>query len=177
MNARTVSFVGRPFPLADANEHFARLHQWGFQFIRLLITWEAIEHAGPGHYDQEYLDYIYQLIKKAGDHGIRVFLDPHQDAWSRFTGGDGAPYWTLEAAGLDPPHFTETGAALLHSEEGDPFPKMIWPTNYFKLASATMFTLFFGGNDLAPGIKVDSVLSRIICNSISSGRSGNLRFG
>jgi hypothetical protein len=32
---------------------------------------------------------------------------------------------------------------------------MIWPTNAFKLASATMFTLFFGGNDFAPLTKVD----------------------
>lgn len=28
--------------------------------------------------------------------------------------------------------------------------KMIWPTNYLKLASATMFTVFFAGDDFAP---------------------------
>lgn len=27
---------------------------------------------------------------------------------------------------------------------------MLWPTNYTKLAAATMFTLFFGGNTFAP---------------------------
>jgi hypothetical protein len=31
---------------------------------------------------------------------------------------------------------------------------MIWPTNYFKLATATMFTLFFGGSIFAPNCHV-----------------------
>ncbi len=60
---RNVSFVGRPFPLEEADEHFSRLKSWGLTFLRLLVTWEAIEHAGPGIYDEEYLDYIYQVVK------------------------------------------------------------------------------------------------------------------
>ncbi|MBS1554169.1 MAG: cellulase family glycosylhydrolase [Bacteroidetes bacterium] len=153
----TVSFIGRPFPLSEADAHFQRLHQWGYRFVRLLVTWEAIEHAGPGKYDEDYLNYIQAIVKKAGAHHINVFIDPHQDVWSRFSGGDGAPYWTFEKVGLDPLKFNEAGAAILHNVEGDPFPKMIWPTNYSKLAAATMFTLFFGGNDFAPHVKIDSL--------------------
>lgn len=151
---RDVSFVGRPFPLAEADEHFGRLAAWGFTFLRLLVTWEAIEHAGPGLYDEAYLDYMHAVVKKAAEHGIDLFIDPHQDVWSRFTGGDGAPGWTLEAVGFDITRFAETGAAIVHATHGDPFPKMIWPTNGGKLAAATMFTLFFGGNDFAPKTKV-----------------------
>lgn len=152
---RHVSFVGRPFPLAEADEHFARLKAWGLTFLRFLITWEAIEHDGPGRYDHAYLDYLEAIVAKAGEHGLQLFIDPHQDVWSRFTGGDGAPGWTVEAAGLDMTHFEQTGAALLHALHGDPFPRMIWPTNGTKLACATLFTLFFGGNDFAPDLRVD----------------------
>ena len=60
-----ISFIGRPFPLAEADEHFSRLRAWGLTFLRFLVTWEAIEHAGPGQYDDAYLDYIYAIIEKA----------------------------------------------------------------------------------------------------------------
>ena len=154
---RSVSFAGRPFPLAEADEHFSRLRAWGFTFLRFLVTWEAIEHAGPGIYDQDYLDYLYAVVKKAGEHDLNLFIDPHQDVWSRFTGGDGAPGWTLEAVGFDLTRLHATGAAFLHQEHGDPFPRMIWSTNYNKLAAATMFTLFFAGNDFAPQLKIEGV--------------------
>jgi aryl-phospho-beta-D-glucosidase BglC (GH1 family) len=154
---RHVSFVGRPFPLAEADEHFSRLYAWGFRFARFLVTWEAIEHEGPGIYDEEYLQYLRDILIKAASHGIQVFIDPHQDVWSRFTGGDGAPGWTLELTGFDLGKLHAAGAAILHQEHGDPFPRMIWPTNNNKLAAATMFTLFFGGNDFAPRLLVDGV--------------------
>ncbi|MEN4011548.1 MAG: cellulase family glycosylhydrolase [Bellilinea sp.] len=152
---RSVSFVGRPFPLSEADQHFRRLREWGLTFVRFLVTWEAIEHAGAGEYDQEYLDYIRAVLRKADEYGIQVFIDPHQDVWSRFSGGDGAPGWTLEAVGFDLPNLGETGAAIVHALHGDPFPQMVWPSNSSKLAAATMFTLFFAGNDFAPQLEVE----------------------
>ncbi len=152
---RNVSFVGRPFPLAEADEHFSRLKRWGLTFFRFLVPWEAIEHAGPGIYDEAYLDYLYKVVEKAGQHGLLLYIETRQDIWSRFTGGCGAPGWTFDAVGLDITKFKETGAAITHQEYGQDYQPQIWATNGFKMGAATMFTLFFGGNDFAPATKVE----------------------
>jgi len=168
---RHISFIGRPFPLEEADEHFSRLNKWGLTFLRFLVTWEAIEHAGPGLYDEAYLDYLYTVVQKAAEYDIHLFIDPHQDVWSRFSGGDGAPGWTFEAVGMDITKFKATGAAFTHQEHGDPYPRMVWPSNYSKFACTTMFTLFFAGNDLAPRLMVDGIpiqefLQSHYCNAI-----------
>jgi hypothetical protein len=124
---RNVSFVGKPFPIEEADEHFSRLKKWGLNFIRFLITWEAIEHAGPGIYDEAYLEYLCAVVKRAADHDLFLFIDPHQDVWSRFSGGDGAPGWTFEVVGMDITKFHQAGAAFTHQEIGDPYPRMMWP--------------------------------------------------
>lgn len=170
-DSQNVSFVGRPLPLAEADEHFARLKAWGFTFLRFLVTWEAIEHEGPGIYDQEYLNYLYQIVKKAGEYGFNLFIDPHQDVWSRFSGGDGAPGWTFDMLGIDITKIHETGAAIVHQSHGDPFPRMVWITNNHKYAAATLYTLFFAGNDFAPlckieGVPVQEFLQQHYCNAI-----------
>lgn len=150
-----VSFVGRPFPLEQADEHFSRLRLWGLTFIRLLVTWEAVEHTGPGQYDSEFLEYLLALVRRAAAHGITVFIDPHMDCWSRFTGGDGAPGWTLEAVGLDLCALHDSGVAFLQQKIEGRMPTMIWPSNYLKMGAATMYSLFFGGDDFAPGCKIE----------------------
>ncbi|CAI2171442.1 2950_t:CDS:10 [Funneliformis geosporum] len=156
---RNVSFVGRPFPLEEVHQHFARLRTWGLTFVRLLVTWESLEHAGPGVYDEEFIDYLINVIEQMPRYGIKCFIDPHQDCWSRFSGGSGAPGWTFEVAGLDMTKFKTTGAAYVHNmnhKPGDSLP-MVWPTNYTKLASSTMFTLFWGGDVFAPNNTCEGV--------------------
>lgn len=154
---RDVSFVRRPFSLQDADEHFERLRAWGLTFLRFVVTWEAIAHRGPNEYDEEYLDYARAVIQKAGAYGFRVLIDPHQDVWSRFTGGDGAPGWTLEAVGFDLQNMTPTGAAMLHHTHTRRPPLLVWATNYARLAPATMFTLFYAGDTFAPATKIDDL--------------------
>jgi hypothetical protein len=141
---KEVSFVGRPFPLADADRHLARIAHWGFDVLRLLVTWEAIEHAGPGDYDEAYLDYVRAVVRKAGEHGLLVFIDPHHDVWSRWTGGDGAPYWCFEEAGLLADRFERAQAVELDAFD--------WPSNYGRVPVAAMWTLFFGGDAFCPAL-------------------------
>ncbi|HOO73388.1 MAG TPA: cellulase family glycosylhydrolase [Spirochaetota bacterium] len=161
---REVSFVGRPFPLDEAEEHFARLRGWGFNVVRLLTTWEAVEHAGPGAYDRNYLDYLSRICECAGNFGLYVFIDFHQDVWSRMTGGDGAPCWLFEKTGIDYTKISASGAALVmqHAHDfTDPnplqkaYPPMCWSSNYRYPACAIMFTLFFGGMTFTPQFSVE----------------------
>lgn len=155
-----VSFIGRPFPIKEANVHFERLKHWGFNCLRFLITWEAIEHKGPKEYDKEYLDYIEEIIKIASEYGFYTFIDPHQDVWSRMSGGDGAPGWTFEKVGLDFTKFDASEAALVMQYRYNPknpnvFPLMHWPSNSVRFANGTMWTLFFGGKNFAPSCVID----------------------
>jgi len=146
-----VSFVGRPFPLDQADEHFRRLQSWGLTFERLIVPWEAIEHAGPGVYDEAYLEYLHELVKRANAYGIRVIIDFHQDFYSRASGGDGAPYWTLSKIGLLPDRTNEPGAPQKQPARGPGY----WPPTAARLSVSTMDTLFWAGNDFAPALKVD----------------------
>ena len=165
-NHREVSFVGRPFPIAEATEHFTRLRAWGFNCLRLLTTWEAVEHRGPGDYDTAYLDYFAELCSIAGDYGFYIFVDFHQDVWSRMTGGDGAPCWLFEKVGIDYRKLAESESAHVmqhlydYSRGGrqeDRYPTMSWSQNARRPANGIMWTLFFAGRDFAAALLIDGV--------------------
>lgn len=154
---RNVTFVGRPFPLDEAREHFARLRRWGLTFIRFMVTWEALEHTGPGQYDTEYLTYLRSIFALLPQFGMTAFVSMHQDVWSRYSGGSGAPGWTLELAGFDLTALEETGAAYIGGVKvpGVEVDRGRWPTGYQKLACSTMNTLFWAGEMFAPKMLVD----------------------
>ncbi|KAJ3722722.1 glycoside hydrolase family 5 protein [Lentinula guzmanii] len=147
--AETVTFVGRPFPLEEAPEHFARLRRWGLTFVRFLVTWEAVEHAGPGIYDTEYLNYIRDLLALLPQYGIIAFVSLHQDVWSRYSGGSGAPAWTLETVGFDLHELESTGAAWLKGVKGGGHieeERGLWPCG----------TCFWAGDAFAPKLSTSN---------------------
>jgi hypothetical protein len=99
------------------------------------------------------------VVKKARDHGLLCFIDPHQDVWSRWTGGDGAPFWCFELAGLDPSKFVESEQVALDAID--------WPANYERVPNAAMWTLFYGGDTFCPQLKgVQGRLQDSYINSI-----------
>lgn len=176
---RTVTFVGRPFPLEEAPLHFRRLQTWGLPLVRLLVTWESIGHSGSDpdkDLDLEYIAYLRALIQMMPEYGIKCFICVHQDVWSRFSGGSGAPGWTFEAAGLDIEAFTDTGAAYVHGPDeerrangkvkaNEPSGPFLWPSGYQKLAASTMAALFWAGDALAP---------RLTCRRVSQDGKGTI---
>jgi hypothetical protein len=162
---RDISFIGRPFPLDEADTHLARIASWGFNCLRLLVTWEAIEHEGPGLYDAAYLDYVAAVARRAEAHGLVLFVDMHQDVWSRMTGGDGAPGWIFEKLGLDFTRFDAAGAAHVmqhrydharaEARQEDNYPMMSWARNYRLPANGIIWTAFFAGALLTPGWMIE----------------------
>ncbi|KAJ7866599.1 glycoside hydrolase family 5 protein [Mycena olivaceomarginata] len=150
---QSVTFVGRPFPLEEAPEHLARLRRWGLTFVRFLVTWEAIEHEGPGIYDTSYLTYLRALLTLLPTYGFAAFVSMHQDVWSRYSGGSGAPAWTLELVGFNLQAVEEPAAAWLRGVRGGGHTEAergLWPCGYQKLAAATMATCFWAGATFAP---------------------------
>ena len=148
---RAGSFVGTLFELNTIDTHLRRLVSCGFTILRLNITWEALEPEVEGIYDTTYISYLLSVVQACGRHNMLVVIDSHQDAWSRWTGGDGAPRWTMECLGMDTDAFPYTRSAMLHCEDTG---HLTWFTNYTLYGAGTMFALFFGGNRFAPATKV-----------------------
>ncbi len=100
-----ISYVDSPFPLSaddglDADHWLGMLQGLGFNSIRLITNWESVQPYRPGTcanrntdpanprytdecYDLEYLAYLDALITKAGEYGLYVLIDLHQDVFSR----------------------------------------------------------------------------------------------
>lgn len=170
-----VSFIGSPCSLEELDSHLNRLKSWGFNTIRYIFTWEALEHEGPGIYDEQFIDFTIKVLYRLKHYEFYVIMDPHQDCWSRFCGGSGAPLWTHYAAGLNPRNFKATQAALLEShflDKPNEKPKMVWASNYTRLAASTLFTLFFAGKTFAPkcvinGVNIQDFLESHFINAVS----------
>lgn len=97
---------------------------WGFNFARYLILWDAIEPE-PGVADDDYLDAVAERLDWFEAAGIHVVLDMHQDVYSRVFCCDGAPEW-----------------AIIH--DGEPFQRQpLWWANYAEPRVMAAFDNFF----------------------------------
>jgi uncharacterized membrane protein HdeD (DUF308 family) len=78
-----------------------RLKDVGFNIVRLLISWKAIEPRPNTNLDEllpegkQYLTYVKEIIDELYARNLYVFLDFHQDIAHEIYGGDGFPDWAL----------------------------------------------------------------------------------
>jgi hypothetical protein len=101
-------------------DDFAGMAAYGFDVVRLGISWSALEPS-RGELDRGYLAKIDQAVDWAKEHGIRTVIDLHQDGWSNAAtaegtvcrpgtdpmwGYDGAPRWATITDGAPRCAFT-----------------------------------------------------------------------
>jgi len=113
----------------QSRDDLAQLPEWGFNLVRYLVFWEAIEPE-QGQYDDAYIAQVIERIEWLRDLGVDVLLDVHQDLYGpRFT-GNGFPDWTVNDDGLP---FTE---------------RQPWNMNYLEPAVIAAFKNFWRSDDL-----------------------------
>ncbi len=110
-----------PIPdLTDAD--CQRMHELGLDFLRLPINWSALEPT-QGTFDDGYLDRVEAAVTCAGNAGLYVLIDMHEDAYSKEIGEDGAPLWAIQPAPtmlLQGP-LTDLGARRTSQQVNDAF--------------------------------------------------------
>jgi hypothetical protein len=125
-----VSYVGKPFPVDEAHAYFAQIAGLGFNAVRLLAIWEAIEPEAKGEYDEAYLDYYEEMVRIAGEHGIYVLVDMHQDLFSRhlyayYNEETAAPHGSLEEMILSMVPSGDPAAPFSDWVRGDGAPRWV----------------------------------------------------
>jgi endoglycosylceramidase len=58
------------------DEDIQNLVDWGFNFVRLGVMWEAVERERD-IYDDNYLSQVETLVNKLGEKGIYTMVDMH----------------------------------------------------------------------------------------------------
>jgi len=97
---------------------------WGFNFVRYLILWDAVEPE-PGEINQAYFDLVQERLDWFHEAGILVVIDMHQDVYAARFCCDGAPEWAI-------------------IDDGEPFEMQgAWYQNYFQPAVQRAFDNFW----------------------------------
>src|SRR6185295_11772761 len=101
---KSKAFPYLPFPIEDfanAQPELDRLRELGFNFVRLLVMWKALEPTPQAQPEilsaegQAYLGNVKKIIDALYDRGIFVLVNFHQDIAHEIYGGDGFPDWAL----------------------------------------------------------------------------------
>jgi endoglycosylceramidase len=110
-------------------EDYLKLKYHGFNLVRFLVFWEAIEPVKDA-YDRAYIEKVRDHIRILNELGISVIIDIHQDLYNRKFTGNGFPDWALP-------------------EKNYPFkPQKNWFMNYFQKAVKESYKHFWRNEDL-----------------------------
>lgn len=117
--------AGHPW---HGEKEIANLEAWGFNLVRYLVHWEAIEPS-RGEYDEAYLDSVVSDMALYAAHGIDVIIDFHQDLFAQRYHGNGFPEWAVR-------------------DDGKPFKlQESWAMNYLQPAVRACFDNFWSNKD------------------------------
>jgi endoglycosylceramidase len=108
------------------------LAEEGFDNVRLGIIYKGLEPSA-GVFNDTYLENIAQTAHLLGTHGLRVFVDFHQDMFNETFNGEGFPDWAVLDDGL--PHQPDGG----------------FPANYFAMPALWRAYDHLWANDTAAG--------------------------
>ena len=80
---------------------FKDMKSVGVNIVRLGITWSAIE-PHEGKYNDGLISALKEFIDKCAQNDIYVMFDMHQDLFSHYFHGDGAPTWAIDSSYENP---------------------------------------------------------------------------
>jgi endoglycosylceramidase len=129
VNVSNYSKTASDFLPWQTKDDFARLKTWGFNLVRYLVFWQAVEPS-KSYYDQQYMQKTLERIQWLQDLGIDVIIDVHQDLYSSKFTGNGFPDWTVYDNSL--PFHCRTP----------------WNLNYFEPAVVASYNYFWKSGDL-----------------------------
>ena len=72
----------------------ARIEQLGWNVLRIPVSWSGLE-PHPVQYSAAFMAKLDTVLAKAAAHHFYVFVDMHQDGYSKEIGEDGQPLWAI----------------------------------------------------------------------------------
>ena len=114
--------------IKNVEKHLDHLKDLGFNVIRLLFMWKALEPMPNPHLDEllpeakKYLEMMKVIIDELHERRMLVILDFHQDIAHEICGGDGFPDWALA---IDESHLKPISRPLLEIQ------KRTWYLSYY----------------------------------------------
>jgi len=119
----------------QTKDDFTKLKAWGFNLVRYIVLWEAIEPARglgiqPQTYNTAYIQATLERLQWLKELGIDVIIDFHQDIYAKRFTGNGFPDWTVHDGGV--PFVCQTP----------------WNMNYFQPAVVNAYDYFWKDSEL-----------------------------